>query len=223
MNNAILIIGESGTGKSTSIRTLPPEHTFIINVIGKSLPFRGSSKNYTRLSPDGLTGNYYCSDNAAQIKRVINLVNTKRPGIKYLVLDDFGYMVMNEFMSKALIKGYDKFSELAKNFGDVINMVNDLRDDLFCFLMMHIESDQQGKTKPKTVGKMIDQYICVEGKFTWVLHTLVNDGNYKFLTNYDGMHMAKTSMGCFSHQLIDNDLMMVVDKINEYLNDEIKL
>src|SRR5947208_3108195 len=91
MSNAVLVIGESGSGKSTAIRTLPPEETFIINVIGKNLPFKGANKKYTKLSVDGLTGNYYCSDNAANIRRVINLINTKRNDIKYLVIDDCGY------------------------------------------------------------------------------------------------------------------------------------
>jgi energy-coupling factor transporter ATP-binding protein EcfA2 len=221
MNNAVLILGESGSGKSTAIRTLPPEQTFIINVIGKPLPFKGSNKIYTKLSPDGKEGNYYCSDNIAQIRKAINLVNTQRPEIKYLVLDDFGYTIMNDFMAKALLKGYDKYSELGKNFSDLINLINALRDDLFCFVMMHVESDQQGKTKPKTVGKMIDQYVCIEGKFTYVLHTIVSDGRHKFITNNDGMHMAKTPMGMFDHNLIDNDLMLVANKITEYLNEDL--
>lgn len=220
MNNAILILGESGSGKSTSIRTLPSEQTFIINVIGKSLPFRGSNKNYTKLSSDGLTGNYYCSDNTGMICKAIKLVNEKRPDIKYLVLDDFGYTIMNSFMSKALIKGYDKYTELGKQFSDMINLINDLREDLFCFVMMHIETDKQGKTKPKTVGAMIDQYVCIEGKFAFVLHTHVSDNGYKFITNSDGVHMCKTPMDLFEKQYIDNDLLLVANSINDYLNEE---
>lgn len=223
MNNSVLILGESGTGKSTSIRTLPPEQTFIINVIGKSLPFRGSTKKYTKLSADGLTGNYYCSDNSGQIKRAINLVNAKRLEIKYLVIDDLGYSLMNAFMGKALEKGYEKYSTLAKDFAEIIDSLSQLRDDLFCFAMMHVESDQNGKTRPKTIGKMLDQYVCIEGKFTYVLHTMPSDGNYKFLTNHDGFHMSKTPLDCFSQQLIDNDLMLVVETINQYLNDDIEM
>lgn len=221
MNNAILILGESGSGKSTAIRTLPPAQTFIINVLAKPLPFKGSNKTYTKLSTDGLTGNYYCSDNFAKIKNAIHLVNTKRPEIKYLVLDDFGYVIMNDYMNKAMLKGYDKYNELGKNFSDLINLVNALREDLFCFVMMHIEENQQGKTKPKTVGKMIDQYVCIEGKFTYVLHTFVSDGMHRFLTNYDGVHMAKSPMGLFDGQLIPNDLKLVADSITEYLDDDV--
>lgn len=220
MNNSVLIIGDSGTGKSTAIRTLPPNETFILNVIGKPLPFRGSTKLYTKLSEDGLTGNYYCTDQSSMIKRVVNLVNTKRPEIKYLVIDDLGYLAMNAFMKRALVKGYDRFSEIASEFGTAIEMVNQLRDDLFCFVTMHIETDKQGKTKPKTVGNMIDQYINIEGKFAYVFHTSVTDGKYSFMTNTDGVHMAKTPLGCFDKQFIDNDLLDIVEIINAYNNFE---
>lgn len=220
MNNSILILGDSGTGKSTSLRNLPANETFVLNVIGKPLPFRGASRKYTKLSPDGLTGNYYCTDDANIIKRIIKLVNDKRPDIKYLILDDFGYVSMNAFMKRALLKGYDRFSEIASEFNTAMEMINQLRDDLFCIAMMHVETDKQGKTKPKTVGNMIDQYINIEGKFTHVLHTSVSDGRYQFITNNDGIHTAKTPFGLFDTNLIENDLKMVCDKINEYNNFE---
>ncbi len=223
MSKAVLILGQSGSGKSTSIRTLPPKETFVLNVIGKSLPFKGSSKNYTKLSSDGLEGNYYSSDNALTIIKLINIINTKRPDIKYLVIDDCGYIIMNSFMRKSLENGYSKYTAIGKEFSDLINIVNDLREDLFCFVMMHVDTDQDGKTKPKTVGKMIDQYVCIEGKFSYCLHTHVSDGNYKFITNYDNFHMAKSPMGCFEDKLIDNDLMYVADKINSYLNEDIQI
>ena len=221
MNNSILILGDSGSGKSSSIRTLPPAETFILNIVSKPLPFRGSVKNYTRLSPDGITGNYYCSDNADAIKRVINLVNNKRPEIKYLVIDDLGYVAMNGFMKRALLKGYDRFSEIASEFNIAMESINQLRDDLFCIATMHIETDKQGKTKPKTVGNMVDQYINIEGKFSYVFHTIVKDGEYKFLTNSDGIHMCKTPMESFHEQYIDNDLLMIVNRINDYNNEDI--
>lgn len=220
MNNSILILGDSGTGKSTSIRTLPSAETFILNVIGKQLPFRGSNKSYTKLSSDGLTGNFYCSDNAANIRRVVDLVNNKRPEIKYLILDDLGFVAMNAFMKRAMVKGYDRFSEIAHEFNTATSSIRDLRDDLFCIAMMHIETDKQGKTKPKTVGNMIDQYITFEGKFDYVFHTIITDNGYKFLTNNDGVHMAHSSMGSFD-RLIDNDLMMIVNRINEYNNEDL--
>jgi len=219
MSNNLLIIGDSGTGKSTSIRNLNPSETFIINVINKNLPFRGAGKLYTRLSPDGLTGNLYSSDDPKQIRRVLKLINEKRLEIKNLIIDDFGYIIMNDFMRKALIKGYDKYSEIAKECADTLETIKTMREDLFCALMMHIETDKQGKTKPKTVGNMIDQYVCIEGNFTHVFHTIVNDGKYRFITNNDGCHMAKNPMGMFNELYIDNDLESIKESINSYYGD----
>lgn len=220
MNNSILILGDSGTGKSSAIRNLPPAETFVINVISKPLPFRGSTKNYTKLSTDGLTGNTYCTDNGAMIKKIITFVNDKRPEIKYLIIDDLGYVLMNAFMKRALVKGYDRFSEIASEFNTAIEMVNTLRDDLFCFCTMHIETDKQGKTKPKTIGNMVDQYVCIEGKFSYVFHTAILEGKYKFITNNDGVHMAKSSPECFE-AFIDNDLLFIANTINAYNNGDV--
>lgn len=220
MSNAVLVLGESGTGKSTSIRNLDPKETFIINVIGKPLPFRGAKSKYKPLSSDGLCGNYYATDDTNAIKRAINLVQAKRPDIKTLVIDDFGYTITNSFMRKATQRGYDRFIEIAKDMFDILDLVSTLRDDLHCFVMMHVDTDSQGKSKPKTVGKMIDQYICIEGKFSTVLHAIVNDGVYGFITNFDGQHMAKSPLGLFESQIIDNDLQLVREKMIEYFEEE---
>ena len=219
MSNAVLILGESGCGKSTSIRTLPPQETMIINVIGKPLPFRGAKINYTKLLPDG-TGNYYSSDNHASIIKLVNGVNEKRLDIKYLVIDDFGYTITNSFMRKSSQRGYDKYNDIGREAFDILEVVSGLRDDLFVFVMMHTEIDNQGRYKPKTVGKMIDQYICVEGKFTYVFHALVSEGKYNFLTNNDGQHMAKTPMGMFDKLFIENDLLYIVNKMKAYDSSE---
>ncbi len=219
MSNSILILGESGCGKSTSIRNLPPEETMIINVIGKPLPFKGASKKYTKLSPDGMTGNYYASDDHSAIMRIINLVNNKRLDIKYLVIDDYGYTITNSFMRKASQRGYDKFVEIGAESFVILEKITSLRDDLFCFVMMHTEIDTQGKYKPKTVGKMIDQYVNIEGKFTYVYHALITESGYKFLTNNDSRHMAKTPMGLHDELYIDNDLQLIIEKMKEYFDE----
>lgn len=216
MSNSILVLGESGSGKSTSIRTLPPEETIIINVIGKPLPFRGYKNKYKSLSADGLKGNYYSSDDSGKIVRLLKFINDNRPDIHYIVIDDYGYTITNSFMRKASQRGYDKFQDIGSDAFNVLEGVANLRDDLFCFVMMHTEIDTHGKYKPRTVGKMIDQYICIEGKFTYVFHALVNDGQYKFLTNTDGHHLAKTSLGLFNDLFIDNDLKLIADTIDAY-------
>ena len=223
MSNAVLVLGESGSGKSTSMRTLSPEETFIVNVIGKPLPFRGAKSKYQQLSSDGLTGNYYATDDTNTIKRIINLVQTKRPDIRTLILDDFGYTITNSFMRKANQRGYDRFIEIAKDMFDILDIVSNLREDLYCFVMMHTETDSQGRSKPRTVGKMIDQYICIEGKFSTVLHAVIADKNYRFITNNDNQHMAKSPFGLFEDLYIDNDLQVVRDKMEAYFNDELEI
>lgn len=223
MGHSILILGESGTGKSTSIRHLPSNETFIINVINKPLPFKGSSALYKKINENGSEGNYYASDNFHTIKRIIKLVNDKRLDIQYLIIDDFGYTLMNEFMKKSLQKGYDKFTELGKDFYELLESIKDLRDDLFCFVMMHVENDMHGKTKPQTIGKMIDQYIKIEGKFSYIFHTFTNEGKYKFITNHDGIHMAKTPLEMFNTLHIENDLKLIADTIKDYEMTDIQL
>ncbi len=219
MSKTILILGESGVGKSTAIRTLPADETFIINIINKALPFKGAMKKYNKLSPDGLTGNYYSADDSSAIIRAIELVNKKRPEIKYLIIDDFGFSITQSFMKKAHIKSFEKFNEIGYEAFSVLETVKRLRDDLFCFVTMHTEIDGNGRYKPRTVGKMIDQYIVIEGIFDLVLHALIVDGRHVFLTNNDNVHMAHTAIDMFPTNFIDNDMKLVVDAINDYYND----
>lgn len=222
MSNTTLIIGESGTGKSTSLRNLDPEETFIINILDKPLPFRGYKAKYKAISKDNPEGNYYATDDFGMVIRAVRSINDKRPEIKVLIIDDFGYTITNSFMRKANQTGFQKFNDLGKDTFELLEAIKILRDDLYCFVMMHTEIDMNGRYKPKTVGKMIDQHICIEGKFTYVFHALVIDSQYKFLTNNDGIHMAKTPYGMFAEKFIDNDLSYVLEKIKEYSQEERK-
>jgi hypothetical protein len=119
MNNCVLVLGESGSGKSTSIRSLPHEETFILKVIPKPLPFKGSEKLYPIVDFKELTGNQYVCESADKIMSVIQHVSNKRPDIKNLIIDDCNYIMTADFMEKAFVKGYDKFTELAKNMWDI--------------------------------------------------------------------------------------------------------
>lgn len=214
MANCILIIGESGTGKSTSLRNLKPEETFLINVLDKPLPFRGYKKMYQ--SKEG--GNYATTDNAAKIIKIIEAVS-KREGVKSIVIDDFQYIMANEFMKRASETGYGKFTEIAQNAWKVINAANAVSNDIDIFFLSHSHSKDGGTIKCKTIGKMLEEKISLEGMFTIVLHALIIDGQYKFLTQNHNNHLAKSPMGMFDRLLIDNDLQEIKKTIHEYATD----
>lgn len=217
MGNSTLVIGASGTGKSTSIRTLDPSSTFIINVLDKALPFRGYRVNYKAISSwKDESGNYLSTDEWSRIITCINYINKTRPDIKTLVLDDWQYVMANEFMRRVSEKGFEKFSELGAHSWEIFNALGSTRDDLTCFTMAHNDIDQNGRSKCKTIGKLLDEKITIEGMFTVVLHTMVSDNQYKFLTQNDGLHIAKSPLGMFTDLLIDNDLQLVSDKIKQY-------
>lgn len=224
MSHIILVMGESGTGKSTALRNLPPEETFIINVIDKPLPFKGFKKNYIQFKyddkTDSSTGNYYVSDNHGRLSRMIQHINSKRPDIKNIIVDDFQYIMCNEYMDRAKETGFGKFTEIGQHAWDLIRKLQQGRPDIECFVLSHTENDQ-GKVKFKTIGKMLDEKITVEGMFTVVLHTAIQDGKYTFLTQNDGTHVAKSPMEMFKDKYIENDLVFVKQKINEYYNEDI--
>lgn len=219
MSNASLIIGESGTGKSTSLRTLNPAETFIINVLNKPLPFQGYKANYKMVSADGLTGNYYTSDNFEVIKQVVGKINKIRPDIKNLVIDDFQYVMAHEYMRRCLERGFDKFAEMGNHAWGILEMLTKLRDDLNCYVLTHSEANESGKMKVKTIGNMIDKHITFEGMFTVVLQTEISDGKYSFITQGDARHIAKSPMGMFDTKEIPNDLAFVNNRINQYYGD----
>lgn len=220
MSNTALIIGESGTGKSTSLAKLDPKETFIVNVLDKPLPFRGYKKNYTRINADATTGNMYASDDYTKIVRIIKVVNDKRPEIKNLIIDDFQYVMANEYMRRCMERGFDKFSEIGNHAWSILNTLKDLREDLNCFVLSHSEPNEHGKMKIKTIGKMIDNNVTMEGMFTIVLQTQIVDGEYSFITQGDANHIAKSPMGMFEARKIPNDLALVKQKINEYYFEE---
>lgn len=221
MSNTVLIMGQSGSGKSTSIETLNPKETFIINVIDKPLPFRGFKKNYIQCAEKAMTGNYCATDRFDLITRLIKIINDNRPDIKNLIIDDFQYIMCNEFMRRSKEKGYDKFTEIGHNAWSILRDLSACREDLDCFVMSHSELDNDGKYKCKTIGKMLDDKITVEGMFTIVFHTTIIDGKYKFITAYDGSHIAKSPKGMFVDKYIDNDLGAIKQEMANYFNEDV--
>ncbi len=211
MSNLIVILGESGTGKSTSIRNLDPSSTFIVNVLNKPLPFRGYSKNYNTDNK-----NYLESDSYDEIKKWLDAINKKALHIKTIVIDDFSFLMNNEFMRRCRERGYDKFTDMGVNMFDILELCKNFRPDLYCYVMCHTEKDHAGLIKPKTVGKMTTDYVGISERVSIVFHTQIIDMQYKFLTQNDGTHVAKSPMDMFSDLYIDNDLQNIRMVIDEY-------
>lgn len=199
MGVPVLILGESGSGKSASMRNFKPGEIGIINVSGKPLPFRNQLKTVN-------------TDNYEDIVKTIIAAKAKA-----LVIDDAQYLMANEFMRTAKVTGYHKFTDLALNFWKLIQVViNNLPPDKIVYFMAHVERDANGNEKMKTIGKLLDEKITIEGLFTIVLKTVVQDRNYQFATQTNGQDTVKTPMGMFDDLLIENDLKMVDSTIREY-------
>lgn len=199
MGQAVLIIGESGTGKSASLRNFERGEVTYFNVAGKPLPFKGRFAHEIR------------TDSYRQIKKGLNELETP-----VAVIDDCQYLMANEYMRRSDERGYDKFTEIAKNFWELITMVGELPYDKVVYFLSHIDTDINGKEKIKTIGKLLDEKITVEGLFTIVLKTKVQDGKYSFSTQNNGNDTVKSPIGMFNSSEIDNDLKKVDNAVRAY-------
>lgn len=198
-----MLYGQSGTGKSTSLRNFQKEDVSIINVSGKPMPFR-------RKLPIVSTDDY---------KKIIGGLRTiKTPSI---VIDDATYLMVNAFMRNAKVQGYQKYTDMAFDFNSLIEAALKLPDDKIVYFIGHSNQSDDGREQFKTIGKMLDNYVTLEGKFTIVLKTVVKDGEYYFSTHNNGMDTVKSPMGMFEEELIVNDLKMVDDTIREYYGIEV--
>lgn len=223
MDNLILIIGESGQGKSSSIRTLDPSSTFLINIANKALPFPNSGKLYKPFNRNTNEGNVYVSQESNKICNLLKYLTTLEH-IKVIVIDDFQYLMAYEFIKRAKEKGYDKFTEIAQNTFNVVDAAKNMRDDQIVVIMGHSEDimvDGYRKTKIKTIGRMLDEKITFEGLFTVVLLAVAEKDetgiNYYFITKSDGTTTAKSPMNMFDYK-IPNDLKFVIERYKEYNN-----
>lgn len=226
--NTICIYGESGTGKTTSLRNMNPDTTFIISTTGKPLSFRGWKKKYIPLKIDDktkeITGNYYVSSNWEKILKILKTINTKLPNIKTVVLDDAQYIMSYEFVDRATEVGYSRFSEIAQHMMEILRYSEKMRED--CTMVFLTHSDNVGtevdpKYVIKTIGKLLSEKVTLEGLFTYIFFTKVEEGTngkmeYKLVTNNDGKCLAKTPMEMFNELEIDNDLNNILEVIKEY-------
>lgn len=216
------IVGATGTGKSTSIKHLNPDETYIINVAKKELPFKGSEKLYNSEKK-----NYKEVDDAIEITRLLKTISEKAPHIKNIVIEDSNYIMGFNLVSKATEVGYTKFSLMAKDMVDLFRTARQLRDDIKVFYFTHPEVIEDGGEivgyKIKTAGKMIDNQVLLEGLLTVCLYTFVEENKdgtatYQFITNRYKKYPAKSPDGMFEELKIPNNLQLVVDTLNEYYN-----
>lgn len=210
MSIATLILGESGTGKSTSLRNLDPAKTLLIQVISKPLPFRSQDWQYFDKN-NNQSGNIFISDNANRICQIMQ--KTQRD---IIVIDDFQYLMANEFMRRASEKGYDKFTEIGLHAWQIFDLAGKLDHNKRVYILAHTQSDELGKTKIKTIGKMLDEKVTLEGIVTICLRTQVSDGRYSFATQNNGNDTTKSPIGLFDQSHIDNDLAFVDSQICDY-------
>ena len=192
----ILIIGESGTGKSTSIRNL--KDVGIINVHGKRLPFKHD----------------FAIRNEDNCDKICNIL--KKCTTDIVVIDDMQYLLARQYMSRAKELGYQKFTDMAVGYYNVMKTLEEMPDHKRVYFLSHIERDTQGNEKVKTIGKLLDEKITVEGLFTIVLKTVVRDGQYFFSTHNSGYDTVKSPMDMFAEELIPNDLAEVDRVVCEY-------
>ena len=190
----VLIIGRSGSGKSRSLKNFKPEELGVIKVIEKEFPFRSELKSVQ-------TSDY------PTVKGVLLKAQAQS-----IVIDDAGYLLTDEFMNRSAEKGFDKFTELANNFYDLVKFVQLQlpKEKIVYFIMHENENDVTGEVKPKTIGKLLDEKVCVEGLFTVVIRCV----DHKFYVNNSGC--AKSPEDMFESDEIENDLKLVDTAIREY-------
>lgn len=198
MGIPVLILGESGSGKSTSMRNFAPDQVAVFNVVSKPLPFRGKLKMVN-------------APTYGQIKSGVS--SGTAPSY---VIDDSQYLMANEFFDRAMEKGYDKYTELGLHFRDLLeHIVLNTPKDCIVYLLHHVETDANGRLKAKTIGKMLDEKLTVEGLFSIVLLCRAEKDKHVFITQGQGLSTAKSPMDMFPPE-IDNDLAFVDKRIREY-------
>ena len=199
MGIPVLIMGETGSGKTYSLKNLDPAEVGVFSVEKGRLPFKGDFKIVRRAT-------------YRDINKIFNA-----PKLKRYIIDDSQFLLVNDLFDRAAETGYQKYTDLAVAFRDLVHNVNlKLPDDVVVYFLHHTETDSNtGKLKAKTVGRMLDQYLTLEGCFDIVLLTKVENGEHVFITQSDGYTTAKSPEGMFELK-IPNDLKAVDDAIREY-------
>lgn len=209
MGIPVLILGESGSGKSASLRNFKKGDVGVMNVSGKPLPFKTDIVPYN-VSKKAKEKN---TDRYTLIKSVI-----KKSSVNAFVIDDSQYLMAFDSFDKAKETGYGKFTDMAVSFEKLIEFcINEIEDDKTVYFLHHCETTDTGKQKAKTIGKMLDSQLTIEGLFAIVLFCVTDGQTHKFITQSDGTTTAKSPMEMFETE-IDNDLKFVDERIREYYN-----
>lgn len=211
MSIATMVLGESGTGKTTSLRNFNPAETLLIQAIKKPLPFRSNEWGY--ISKENAAGNIFVKDDKDSIIHLMH--KTAR---KIIVIDDVQYIMANEYMRRSHETGFQKFTDIGKGIWEILNAASALPDDVRVYLLWHNQTDDAGNSKAKSIGKMLDEKITIEGMVSIVLRTAIINGNYLFATRNSGHDTTKTPMGLFDDETIPNDLASVDAAIQAYYN-----
>ena len=218
MSKVIGVMGESGSGKTTAMRNLPPEETFYIDCDKKGLNWKGWRTQYNVDKK-----NYWSSDSFSIVSNILDKINKEKrfQHIKYVVIDTINGMMVAEEMRILAMQSGDKrsaWSDLAKDGWAIVNKALELRDDLTVIILAHSEtiSDDNGiiRTRIKTNGRKLEKLV-LESKMTTVIWSVRQDGKYKFLLSADGS-TCKVPLGSFETDECDNDIMIVIKALEEY-------
>lgn len=208
MSYATLILGESGTGKTCSMRNLDPQKTLLIQPVRKPLPF--PSKGWKVIHGKN-NGNIFVSDDVQKVIKVM-----QRCPHEIIVIDDYQYFMSFMFMARRSEKSYEKFTDIGGAGFDICKESIALSDEKRVYILAHTQNDDFGNVKIKTLGRMLDEKIVLEGLFTTVLRTNVSDGKYRLSTQNNGSDTVKSPMGMFEDQFIENDIKKIDGRICEY-------
>lgn len=217
MARIMAIMGESGSGKTTSLRTLNPETTCIIDCDKKGLSWRGWKKQY-----NSERKNYVACDDVAMVQASMLKIAEKRPEVSVIVIDTIGSLMVADEMRRSKEKGYDKWLDLAVCIWNLIDAACPLRDDLTVVFMAHVQTERDDSgyvfSRIKTSGRKLDK-IVLESKFPIVLYAKNIDGEFVFETHAK-QSTAKSPLGLFDEETIPNDLKFVIEALDAYENSE---